>query len=80
MKLSNPTPWHEVFREFENNEPGTALAGARYKEGLTQKQLSGLTGIPQRHISEMENGRRAIGEKNARSLGKVLEIDYWVFM
>src|SRR5437016_684967 len=36
---------------------GQTLAGARGKEGLSQRQLAALTGIPQRHISEMENGK-----------------------
>lgn len=45
------------------SEPGMSLAGARHKENLTQRQLSELTGIPQRHISEMENGKRPIGKR-----------------
>ena len=36
---------------------GQTLAGARGKEGLSQRQLAALTGIPQRHISEMENDK-----------------------
>jgi Helix-turn-helix len=44
---------------------GQTLAGARGKEGLSQRQLAALTGIPQRHISEMENGKRPIGKANA---------------
>jgi transcriptional regulator with XRE-family HTH domain len=42
--------------------------------------LSGLTGIPQRHISEMENGKRPIGKKNAKKFAEVLKIDYRVFL
>jgi len=56
------------------------LVGARGKEGLTQKQLSEKTGIPQRHISEMENGKRAIGKKNARLFAEALNIDYRIFL
>jgi hypothetical protein len=44
-------PWRQAFPEFAGNEKGAALVGARGKEGLTQKQLSEKTGIPQRHIS-----------------------------
>jgi len=51
---------------------GKALAGTRDREGLTQIQLSKLTGIPQRHISEMENGKRPIGKEMAKRLGKPL--------
>ena len=59
---------------------GQTLAGARGKEGLSQRQLAALTGIPQRHISEMENGKRPIGKANAKILGKALMIDYRVLL
>jgi len=55
---------------------GQTLAGARAKEGLSQRQLAAFTEIPQRHISEMENGKRPIGKANAKTLGKALKIDY----
>jgi DNA-binding XRE family transcriptional regulator len=55
--------------------PGQILAGARYRENLTQEELSERTGIPRRHISEMENGRRPIGKANARKLAGALNID-----
>ncbi|WP_303842493.1 helix-turn-helix transcriptional regulator [Selenomonas ruminantium] len=45
--------------------PGVLLSGARYREGMTQAQLSEKTGIPRRHISEIENGKRPIGKQNA---------------
>ena len=60
--------------------PGVALAGARTKEGVTQVQLARMTGIPQRHISEMEHGKRAIGKERAKKLAEVLNIDYHVFL
>ena len=73
-------PWRESFPEFADNESGKVLAGARYKEGVTQRQLSEKTGIPQRHISGMENGKRVIGQKIARLFGEALNIDYRVFL
>ncbi|MFH2064288.1 MAG: helix-turn-helix transcriptional regulator [Pseudomonadota bacterium] len=73
-------PWREAFAEFKDNEQGTALIGARHKEGLTQRKLAELAGIPQRHISEMENGKRPIGKKNAKALSKILDIDYRLLM
>ena len=73
-------PWREAFKEFEGNEPGANLAGGRHKEGLTQVQLSELTGIPQRHISEMERGKRPIGKRNARLFAKALKVDYRMFL
>lgn len=57
-------PWREAFPDLdENNEPGLCLVGARGKDGVTQRWLSEKTGIPQRHISEMENHKRPIGKK-----------------
>lgn len=50
------------------------------KEGLSQVELSGLTGIPQRHISEMEHGKRTIGKEIARRLAKALNVDYRIFL
>ena len=57
-----------------------ALRGARGREDMTQAQLSQMTGIPQRHISEMENGKRPIGKENAKKLAKALNCDYRRFL
>ena len=74
-------PWREAYPEYSEGQIiGKALAGARYREGLTQIQLSGMTGIPQRHIGEMENGKRPIGKEMAKRLGKVLNISYKIFL
>jgi len=75
-------PWREVVKELRPNEPIEAgiLRGARSKAELTQTKLSELTGIPQRHISEMEQGKRPIGKENAKKLAKALETDYRVFL
>jgi plasmid maintenance system antidote protein VapI len=47
---------------------------------MTQTRLSELTGIPQRHISEMEQGKRPIGKENAKKLAKALDTDYRMFL
>jgi len=70
---------------FSRHFPGETkasviLRGARSREGLTQVQLSEATGIPQRHISEMEHGKRIIGKETARKLAKVLHTDYRAFL
>ena len=78
--VEDSAPWREHFQEFAENVAGTSLAGARHKEGLTQVQLSNLTGIPQRHISEMENGKRSIGKRNAKIFAKVLNTNYRLFL
>jgi transcriptional regulator with XRE-family HTH domain len=74
-------PWRECFPAWSDAQlPGVALAGARTKEGLTQVQLARLTGLLQRHISEMEHGKRSIGQERAKKLAEVLKVDYHVFL
>jgi ribosome-binding protein aMBF1 (putative translation factor) len=81
LDTSELIPWREVFSEYTDEQlPGLALAGARHKEGLSQVQLAKLTGIPQRHISEMENGKRAIGKETAKRLAKALHVSYKVLL
>ena len=63
-------PWREVLPYTDEALPSVLLSGARYREGMTQVQLAEKTGIPRRHISEMENGKQ-----NARKLAEVLNID-----
>jgi DNA-binding XRE family transcriptional regulator len=70
----------ELSPELTWNSGGVSIRGARGKEGLTQKQLSELTGIAQHHISEMENGKRPIGKVTAKKLAGALNIDYRVFL
>ena len=72
--------WQECIPGAEENLPGMALVGARTKEGLTQRELSRATGIPQRHISELENGKRTIGKDRARKLAEVLRVNYKIFL
>ncbi len=79
--VSGQIPATELFEDFEDEAlPGIALLGARTKENITQKQFSKLTGIPQSHISEMENNKRTIGKKRARIIGKALGVSYKVFL
>lgn len=78
---SDAVPWREAYPDSTNEQlAGKALAGMRYREGLTQVQLAAKTGIPQRHISEMENGKRTIGKKNAKLFADALKTDYRVFL
>ena len=72
--------WMEYFPEAKDNVQGVTLRGSRTKEGLRQVELAKRTGIPQRHISEMENGKRPIGKKHAKTLATVLKMDYRLFM
>ena len=74
-------PWREAFPPLPDAElPGRMLRAARSKEGVTQSQLAQLTGIPQRHISEMEHGKRSIGKERAKKLAQVLHVDYHLLL
>jgi DNA-binding XRE family transcriptional regulator len=81
VNLGEALPWRLAFPEYnEKTLPGAAMAGARGKEGLTQRELAKRIGVPQRHISEMERGKRPIGKEMAKKLAKALEIDYRVLL
>jgi len=68
-------PWREALKVKDEELSASCLRGARYREGLTQQALADMTGLPKRHISEMENGKRPIGKHNARKLGQALNVD-----
>lgn len=71
------TAWETLAasRITKYKKAGLALRGARYREGLSQKELAKKTGVSQENISKMENGQRPIGEKVAKKLAKALHID-----
>ena len=73
-------PWREAALFAPDELPGACLSGARHREGLSQRKLAQMTGIPQRHISEMENGKRPIGKERAKVLAAALNTDYRVFL
>lgn len=66
----------EAFSDLLGQEAQVALRAYRHRENLTQKQLAELTGIPQHHISEMENGKRTIGRERSKKLAAALNCDY----
>lgn len=67
--------WRKALPYGDEELPGVFLAGARYREGMTQAQLAEATGIPRRHISEMEHGKRPIGKLSAKKLAEALKVD-----
>lgn len=73
-------PATEVFPDLATNPHGIYLKGSRYREGITQVHLAETTGIPRRHISEMENGKRTIGKERAKKLAAALQVDYRMFL
>ena len=69
--------WEELAsdRLAKYKASGLALRGARYREGLSQKELARRSGVSQENISRMENGHRPVGDKVAKKLAKVLHVD-----
>ncbi|MEW6263346.1 MAG: helix-turn-helix transcriptional regulator [Thermodesulfobacteriota bacterium] len=80
VEVSESLPWREIVAFTDEELPGVCLTGARHRENLTQRRLAEITGIPQRHISEMENGKRPIGKERAKVLAKTLNTNYRVFL
>lgn len=74
-------PWREAFPDVTRvQENGIVLKETRNLMKVTQKQLADLTGIPQRHISEMESAKRPIGKEAAKKLARALNVDYRIFL
>lgn len=65
---------------YPESTPGTIIRGLRYRDCLTQEALAKLAGIPRRHISEMENGKRPIGRQNARKLAAAFNTNPRMFL
>ena len=81
LDVGDAVPLRECFPDLQDQDfPGRCLRGARAKEGMTQRQLALKTGIPQRHISEMENGKRPIDKDMAKKLEATLNLGYHVFL
>ena len=78
---SDSIAWKELAkaRIAKYTQSGLVLRGARYREGLSQKELAKRSGISQENISKMENGQRSVGEKVAKRLAKILHIDPALF-
>lgn len=58
------------------SHPGTVLWTYRDNAGLTLERLSKLSKIAKSHLSDMENGKRAIGPRTAKKLAKALSVDH----
>lgn len=65
-----------VLKDIESRMTAAdVLSIRRENKGLTQKQLSEITGIAIPNISQMENGSRKIGKVNAKKLAVALDCD-----
>ena len=61
-------------------KPSELLREQRKRMLYTLSKLSELTGVPKSNLSAMENSKRPIGVKMAKTLSKALKVDYKVFL
>ena len=80
VEANDTIPVAEITPELDGNPGGLYLKGLRYRDDISQEQLSRLSGIPRRHLSEMENGKRPIGKESAKKLAAALHCDYRRFL
>ncbi len=75
-------PAEVVFPELLDpvKRPATVLRGLRYREGFTQAKLAKKLGIHQHHLSEMENGKRAISKAMAKDIAAALNANYRILL
>jgi transcriptional regulator with XRE-family HTH domain len=74
-------PWRECFPQYTPLQiNGISLSESRHLMNLSQKQLSKLSGISVKRISQYENGKMAITENVAKIFAKELNTDYRIFI
>jgi ribosome-binding protein aMBF1 (putative translation factor) len=73
---SGERQWMTPEEVFPGFHAGHSLRGARYREDVSQRRLSKLTGVSVQNLSAMEHGRRPIGKEMAKRLAKVLNTDW----
>lgn len=68
----------QEFRRFvpDSGKPSAVLRAYRKREGLTQRELSLKSDVPQPHIAAMESGNRPIGLITAKKLALALGVDH----
>lgn len=74
----NAILWEKLAKDRikKYKKVGLVLRGARYREGLSQIDLSKKSKVHQNEISKIENGKRPVGEKVAKRLARALHFDY----
>lgn len=72
------TSWWKKMEAITH--PGMAVWTYRDNAGLTLARLSKMSGIAKSHLSDMENGKRAIGTRTAKKLATALNVDYRMFL
>ena len=53
----------------------TSLRGARERKGLSQRDLGGVSGVPQRHISKTEKGGVDLRLSSLIELARALDLE-----
>ena len=72
-ELIDPTEM-DFYKEMKASEtPGGNLRFYRRLVGMTQQELAEKLGMSKHHISDMENGRRAISKKTAKELATLFD-------
>jgi len=71
MKAAAEREWMTTDEVFPCFVSGHSLRGARYREDVSQRQLSKLSGVSVQNISAMEHGRRPIGKEMAQDAIKI---------
>jgi DNA-binding XRE family transcriptional regulator len=70
----------EVSRDDEAVDITTTAWWKETDAGLTLEKLAALSGIAKSHLSDMENGKRAIGLRTAKKLATALGVDHRLFL
>jgi len=73
-------PWREFSPYTDEERPGVNIQGARHREGLTQKRLAALAGLPLRRLSALENNKAQATLEEARKIAKTTKHPAWLFL
>jgi len=78
LEDDSPIAWEELAkgRIEKYKKAGLVLRGMRYRENMSQIALAKKSGVSQNEISNIENGKRTLGEKIAKKLAGALDFDY----
>ena len=75
MELEDAVSENQIFDKDKNRkEVGARLRLARTEKGLSMLALSKISGVPDSHISNIENGKDSLLRRTAARLGEALEV------
>lgn len=66
--------------DVDSIKPCDCLRGLRYRESLTQKEMSAKIGVTQGNLSAMERGKRPIGKALAKKIADIFGGSYKSFL